>query len=148
MNALKLTVALLTLLTVSGCATTPMTTATDDADAKTFTPPKGKANLYVYRGGGVGSAVAFPLTLDGRRVGTMVPSTYACLSVSPGNHSLTMDSLENAQVKTVDAKAGALYFFRVEPTIGLLVARVKLSTVDEATGKEVVSRYHRSVTTN
>ena len=78
----------------------------------------------------------------------MVPNTYACLSVSPGNHSLTMDSLENAQVKTVEAKAGALYFFRVEPTIGILVARVKLSAVDEATGKQVVSNYHRSATTN
>ncbi|OAI41842.1 hypothetical protein AYO41_05170 [Verrucomicrobia bacterium SCGC AG-212-E04] len=148
MKTLKLTLALLTLLTVSGCATTPMTTATEDTEAKQFTPPKGKANIYVYRGGGVGAGILFPLTLDGRKVGAMAPETFACLTVSPGNHTVALDSTENAQQQVVDAKAGASYFFRVESTIGLAMARVKISAADEATGKQNVSKYHRSATIN
>ena len=63
--------------------------AEPDQQAKAFLPATGKAAIYIYRKNGWrGSGGGFPVTVDGRRVGTIENGTYYWLEVDPGDHEV------------------------------------------------------------
>lgn len=124
---------------LSGCASVPMTSESEDLAAKQFAPPAGKAHVYVYRGGGVGTAVVAQTILDGRITGSLAPNTYELLIVSPGSHVLTTSGgFENVEQVNFQSSAGQNYFFKLGLGMGLVMPRVSLKQVDEETGREAV----------
>ncbi len=82
--------------------------------AKAFSPQAGNANIYVNRGGGIGTAIAFQVILDGRIVGSFAPYTFHLLSVSLGEHAIGITSAENIKQAKVMAEAGRNYFYDVD----------------------------------
>jgi hypothetical protein len=124
-----------------------MTSEPLDAEGKQFVAVPGKANIYVYRGSGLGTAVLFEAILDGRVAGSLAPNTYLLLSVSPGQHMLIVKSDENSQQQKIVAEAGKQYFFKVSPDLGWIRARVLLQPADEQEGRRGVSGTKRAEAT-
>ncbi|NME03796.1 DUF2846 domain-containing protein [Aeromonas sp. DNRA1] len=114
-----------------------MADATADAQAKQFVAPKDAANLYIYRNETFGTAVKMPLLVDGSAVGDTVAHSYILKQVTPGSHTITSKS-ENDATLTLSTEAGKNYYVWQEVKMGLLMARSKLSQVSEEEGKQGV----------
>ena len=131
---------------IAGCASVPMTPSTLDVDAKKFQPEPDKANLYVNRKGGfAGGGVIIQIVLDGRIVGSLAPSTYQLLSVVPGEHVLTTSGqFENAVQVKVNAEQGKNYFFDVGLSMGWTLPHVNLKQTGEEEGRKNVTASKRA----
>jgi hypothetical protein len=114
-----------------------MADATADAQAKQFAAPKEAANLYIYRNETFGTAVKMPVLVDGFAVGDTVAHSYILKQVTPGSHTITSKS-ENDATLTLSTEAGKNYYVWQEVKMGLLMARSKLSQVSEEEGKQGV----------
>ena len=88
-------VVLASVLVMAGCAssaisrtawTVPLANDDEDAQAKTFLAPPGKASIYLYRDGFVRLLEAVNVTLDGRPAGVMRGKTFFVWAVEPGLH--------------------------------------------------------------
>jgi hypothetical protein len=75
-----------------------------------------------------------PVAVDGRLVGDTAAKTYLKVEVSPGSHTVTSKTENDASV-TLQAAAGKNYFVWQEVKMGMWSARSQLNQVDEATGK-------------
>jgi hypothetical protein len=121
-----------------------MALASLDAEAKNFASPPGRANVYVYRNGGIGMALAFQIVLDGKIVGSVAPDTYHLIAVEPGDHAVAASSNENSKLVRFHAEAGRNYFFEVEVKMGWASGRVGLEQVDETQGRKGVQGAKRA----
>jgi len=148
-----------------GCAASaPMTSASLDAEAKTFTPEAGHANVYVARPGTfVGAALTVQTLLDDRSVGPLAPGTYQLLSVAPGKHvvSTVLAPPRGQRVGSpiivgpervfgyVTAEAGKNYFFELSLGTGLDPGQPRsfLRLITEQPGREVILRLKRAEAT-
>jgi hypothetical protein len=113
-----------------GCASGPsLAPADDDQKAKRFSPGAGKAAIYIYRKDGRrGSAVRFPVTVNGTAIGAVATGTYYVVEVEPGDHEVwvgwdqsmprTMNDPIAAKLVLIPirAVAGATYFVRAAQT--------------------------------
>ncbi len=111
--------------------------AKQDATLKTFTIPKDKAGVYIYRNESMGAAIKMSVELDGKSIGQTAANTYLYKEVSPGKHTFTSKA-ENDSSIDVDAKPGTLLYIWQEVKMGLLSARSKLQLVDQAQGQKGV----------
>ncbi|HHQ4886542.1 TPA: DUF2846 domain-containing protein [Aeromonas veronii] len=134
---IMMSAALLSAALLSGCASVPMADAPADAQAKQFVAPKDAANLYIYRNETFGTAVKMPVLVDGVAVGDTVAHSYILKQVTPGSHTITSKS-ENDATLTLSTEAGKNYYVWQEVKMGLLMARSKLSQVSEEEGKQGV----------
>lgn len=124
-------------LTLTGCASVNMGDAKQDAAAKTFTAPRDKAGIYVYRNETMGAAVKMDVGVDGQAIGQTVANTFLYKEVAPGKRTITSKA-ENTETLEIDAKPGVLYYVWQEVKMGILYARNKLHLVDESTGQKGV----------
>jgi PBP1b-binding outer membrane lipoprotein LpoB len=69
---LMISITLGAALLMTGCASVPMASKNDDAQAKQFTPAQNMASLDIYRNETFGSAIKMPLLIDGMTVGDTV----------------------------------------------------------------------------
>jgi hypothetical protein len=122
---------------LAGCASVPMGDMQKDATLKTFSPPKDKAAVYVYRNESMGAGVKMSVTLDGKPIGDTAAKTYLYEEVVPGDHQL-VSSAENDSELNFTASAGNVYYVWQEVKMGILYARNKLQLVDDKTGQEGV----------
>lgn len=134
--------SLATVLTAAalstGCASVPMADASHDAQAKSFTAPADKANIYLYRNENLGAAVKMDVSLNEQKVGKTVAKTYMLLTVPAGQHTLKSEA-ENDSVLQLATEAGKNYFVWQEVKMGVLSARNKLQLVDDSTGRKGVN---------
>jgi len=107
---------------VGGCMTAPsvpMASPASDADAKQFTPPAGKANLYIaWSNGSSGGASHVDVSVDGKLLGPIAPGTFYLVAVDPGKHEVSAKSGMNPTNVAVDAAAGNTYFYELTATSG------------------------------
>jgi len=69
----------------------PMASSQMDAEAKSFTPAPGKANIYVIRKSRfAGSSLSHRIILDGKRVGELRNSSYLMIAVNSGDYVVGM----------------------------------------------------------
>ena len=132
----------LALAFLSGCASVAMMDAAEDTRAKSFAPPPGKANIYVYRNETMGAAITMEVMLDGNSAGKTASKTYFLFEVSPGTHELASKA-ENTSTLRIDAQAGRNYFVWQEVKMGVMSARSQLSLVDDTTGRAGVNECKR-----
>jgi len=125
------------LAVLSGCASVPMADPAADAAAKTFTPPAGKAGVYIFRDEAMGAAVKMDVFLDGKKLGETASKTYFYVPVNPGSHEV-MGKAENESKVQFNAVAGQSYYFWQEVKMGVMLARNNLSQVDAGRGKQGV----------
>lgn len=126
------------IVLLAGCGSVPMASDQLDAQAKTFSVHRGKANLYVFRNESMGSPMKMDVVVDGKPVGQTVGKTYVALEVAPGKHTV-VSKAENDSTLDVDTKSGKNYFIWQEVKVGLISARSNLHLVDDATGKAGVA---------
>jgi hypothetical protein len=122
---------------VAGCASVPMADPALDTSAKTFTAPRDKAGVYIFRNEQIGAAIKMDVFLDGKRLGETAAKTYFYFEVEPGMHTI-MGKAENESSMQFNAVAGRLYYFWQEVKMGLMMARNEVKPVDEATGRSGV----------
>ena len=126
---------------LAGCAATvDLAAPEEDLAAKSFVPAEGEANIYVTREDQfTGSAVLFQLVVDQRVIGGIAPGTYHLIRVEPGHHTISVTTSENQSIEEVDAVAGRIYFFEVEPRMGWIAARAEVEPLTEAEGRAAVA---------
>lgn len=139
--------AALCMLVMSGCASVQMGDTQVDAKLKTFTPPKDKAALYVYRNETFGAALKMTVLLDGKILGDTASKTYLYAELEPGKHRLTSKT-ENDSVLDFEAIAGKIYYVWQEVKMGLWQARSQLQMMDEKTGQAGVLESQLAVAPN
>lgn len=127
-------VLLLAVLTMSGCASVPMASSMEDAEAKLFKTNPQKASLYIYRNESMGAAVKMEVDLDGNYIGTNVAQTYIKKEVEPGEHTIVSHA-ENDDTLTISAQKNKNYFIWQEVKMGILYARTKLTHVTDEIGE-------------
>jgi hypothetical protein len=133
----KMIAAALVAMSLVGCASVPMADAKQDAAAKTFTAPAGKAGIYVYRNETMGSAVKMDVAVDGKPLGQTAAKTFLYTEVAPGKHTIA-STAENTDTVDVDAQAGTLTYIWQEVKMGVMSARSKLHIVGDSEGKKGV----------
>jgi len=152
-------IAIVTSASVS-CVTGPSISKEDKIAGKTFTPPQGKALVYIYRNSSLATITGVTKCwLDRNFVGNLGSGTYMAIPVSPGQH--TVDSFRDpnnseprlAPTVRFVATAGKSCFVRqtlntrpagvimAGPTPALVPSiHFELSNVSETTGRAEVSK--------
>lgn len=133
----KLFAAASLLALLSGCASTTLATPEADAQAKQFNAQPAKARVYIYRNEAIGAAVKMNVLADNKTLGDTVAKTYIMADLEPGSHTL-VGKAENDSSLTLDMVAGKIYYVWQEVKMGVLYARNKLQSVDEAEGQKGV----------
>ncbi len=142
-NLLSLTsIALLSFL-ISACASVPMSSPKDDAEAKNFSVPADLSRIYIYRNEILGAAIKVPVALDGKILGQTATKTYFSWDVKPGKHEVTCFASTNSSVN-VDLKPGQATYIWQEMKMGLIVAGCALNIVDQETGQKAVQSCKRA----
>jgi hypothetical protein len=96
------------------------------AEALSFTPPPGKALIYLYREGFVGKAAGLNVSVDGKVVAQLKSPRFTCVAVSPGEHRLSaafggLAGPQNASAETpVSLADGQTAAFRYGVSMGLM----------------------------
>ena len=98
-----------TVAVLTGCASVPEAPPAMDQAAKSFTAPKDKAGVYVYRNELMGTAVKLDVYLDGKHLGETASKTYFYTEVEPGIRTV-MGKGENESAVRFHALAGKLYY--------------------------------------
>ena len=136
----KILMAFLVAALVTGCASVPMESKEISEQAKRFaTPSQGKAGLYVYRGGGPGTALKKDILIDGKCLGESAPNVFFFEEVA-GNqeHTISTESEFSPNEIKLAVAEGINYFIRQYIKIGVFVGGAGLEVVNEAEGKKAV----------
>lgn len=128
------------LLAAGACASVPRAGSTEDAEMKTFSAPADQARIYVVRDGGYmsGAYQLFRIAVDRRDYGPLAPWTYFVFTVDPGSRSVAASGNENQERVQLTVEAGKLYFVSVRSRIGFANARVSVSRLSDAEGRDAV----------
>jgi len=126
-----------------GCASVPPGSDTLAEEARRFTPPPGKANLYAVREWSVfRSGIVWPVTLDFKEFGNVGQRSYLYGVVGPGEHVLgaNLPGPVPNRVKFT-AEAGRNHFFRLSAAPGWLAGMIRIEILDEETGRALIAKY-------
>lgn len=86
-----------------------------------------------------------PVELDGKPLGKTQGKTYLYKEISPGHHTLSSTTENNASLE-FDAQAGSNVYVWQEAKMGMWMARSKLHLVSEAEGQKGVKECKLAVT--
>jgi hypothetical protein len=137
-GAVKKLLSLLLLLGVlSGCASVPMASLSEDTQAKKFEPVQGKSSVYVYRNESFGAAIKVTVAADDKMLGQTAPYTYYLLHLEPGAHKFSCYA-ENTENFSITTKPDQLYFIRQEMKMGMWAARCAIYEAPAEEGKAAV----------
>lgn len=145
LKELTLSAIIMAACILCSCASVPIASPDYERMATNFSPPPGKASVYIYRPYNfVGSPFVANVTIDDKTVGSVAPSTYIFGNVVPGRHSIKVfKSIFRAGavsgVAKLDAELGKLYFFKIVP----IDQGFEIKQVDENVRNEI-SRYNLS----
>ena len=126
-------IILVVLLT--GCSAVQKASFEADADAKTLTIPIDKALVYIVRPNPLGLAVRFNVSCDGTYIGATGGQRFIYTYQDPGKHEI-VSKAENTAKLEIELAAGEVYYIEQIPRLGFIMARNKLSLLDETKGKE------------
>lgn len=136
---------LISTVLFSGCRSVPLASMEADTAAKQFKTNPNGAQIYLYRNELLGGQIKIDVRLDGTEVGKTLQNTFLLLDVPPGKHKLESES-ENISTLELNTEKGKNYFVWQEAKMGLWLARNKLQSVDESTGKKGVLECKRIAT--
>ena len=108
--------AIVLLLLLSSCASTPQAPRDQDAEAKQFLTHPQAATLYVYRNP-FNNTEDSVLYLDRRLIGATLPGAYFRVNVTPGTHTLHGSGPDLGEL-TLETRGGRLYFVELAVIAG------------------------------
>jgi len=133
--------AAFTILLFSGCASVPMEGIEKSNMVKKFNPPSdGKAGLYIYRSGPLGSALKKDIWVDEKCIGESASNIFFYEEVT-GNveHKISTESEFSPNDLILKTITGHNYFIRQYIKIGVFIGGAVLKVVDEEKGKNEVA---------
>lgn len=125
--------ALLLIVVLAACASTPEASPERDAATKAFHTPPATAALYVYRPDTALNEESV-LYMDGRLIGATLPGTYFRIDARPGKHRLHGIGADSGSFE-VEARPGELYFVSLRVSGG----NSRFARVDPAEGRKIVA---------
>ncbi|MDC0069351.1 DUF2846 domain-containing protein [Gammaproteobacteria bacterium] len=132
----KMIVAVATLVLLVSCATVPQGDSTLDAKLKTFEPPPPtKAGIYIYRTGGLGTAVKRSLFIDNVLIGDSAPNFYYHRYVDPGLRTVSTKSEFGRNKAVINAEGGENYYFKAYMKMGVITAGSDIVQVGKDEGQ-------------
>ncbi|CZF81252.1 hypothetical protein GCE9029_02497 [Grimontia celer] len=141
--------ALFAAIALSGCATVPTVSDADTNAAKQFNPPASSDNagIYVYRiDSPVGAALKKDVFIEGECIGETAPGVFFYHEVLGGGQvKVSTESEFSPNDLLVDTEKGQLYFVEQYIKMGAFVGGAGVELVDEATGKEEVSKLKMAI---
>lgn len=141
LRKLAITVLVLFVGVLSGCASVPMAPSSQDTALKKFEVPQdGKAGVYIYRNSFVGQALKKNLYIDGQILGETANKVFFYKPVEPGEHTISTESEFSDNQLKFTAEASKNYFFEQYIKMGLFVGGANVKMVTEAEGKVGVSQ--------
>jgi hypothetical protein len=145
--AMRLIALLLAVCLLGSCAGLPTAGSDPDEAAKAFRASEGKAAIYIIPSF---SDSEVTVTMDGRKVGRLVPAQFLLLDVPPGRHvlfvtfaGLIWEALprEKSDDLTMDVEAGQCVFLRTiwtEENRKWSHPRIYLERMKEEEGRQAV----------
>lgn len=135
-NAGRLFIAALLISLFTGCASTtqfvPFPNQSTQVDST-------KTRIYVARPTVVGAAISMTVSDSGQLIGETGPKSYLCWERNPGQVTISSKA-ENRTELSLNAQPGQSYYVQQHVRMGFLYARNKLTLLNEAEGKEIVSK--------
>lgn len=138
----SLTVAALTALLFTGCASVKMESKEASQKAKEFAQPTaGQSGLYIYRDSFVGKALKKDVWVDGKCVGETGPDVFFRTEVE-GNkhHTVSTESEFSPNTLSLFTEAGRNYFIRQYIKLGAFVGGAGVELIPEEQGKAAVAK--------
>ena len=140
----RTSVALLGALLLAGaCASVPRGSEKLERQARSFTPPPGKANVYVVRMWSVlESGIVWPVTFDFREFGNVGQRSYLYGAIEAGDHVLGANLPGPVPTRVrFTAEAGRNHFFKLVPSPGWTAGVIRVEPLDEAAGRALIEEY-------
>ncbi len=137
----KITMVVLLLMTLGGCASVPMASNEEDAAAKEFkAPPEGKSGLYIFRDSFVGKALKKELSVNGETIGESAPDVYFYKMVTAGKQTITTESEFSPNDLIIKTEPEKNYFIENYIKMGVFVGGADLREVSESEGMNRVNK--------
>lgn len=128
--------------TFAGCASVPTQNKEMANTIKQFKKPSGNmAGLYVYRKGGMGSALKKDIWVDGKCLGKSAPKVFFYQPVT-GNikHTITTQSEFGTNDLVVNTKAGQNYYIKQYIKMGLVMGGANLKLMNAKQGQADIAK--------
>lgn len=140
-NLTSLSLLLLVLIGLSGCATLP-TPDEMQSDIQGYNLPKlpksGNAIVYIVRPSSLGGLINFKVYVDEKipeqKKGSTKGGQYIYFELEPGDHQI-ISQAENKAYVNVTVQAGDIVFIHQEPVPGILFAQNKVFKLHDYEGK-------------
>lgn len=119
-------------------------------EALTFTPPAGKAALYIYRNQFVGRAVGINIIIDGREAAQLKSPRFTRILLSPGNHRIagytgTNKKPADGEGLAFTANAGEIVVMKTAVEAQMVGSTVKFTPAATDTGRTDVRKITRMI---
>jgi len=137
----KLSLAVVALSVLSGCATVTMESKEKSDAAKKFAAPAAdKAGLYIFRAGSLGGALKKDVWVDGKCLGETAPNVFFYEEVAGGTeHKISTESEFSPNDLVLNTKGGQNYFIRQYIKLGVFVGGAGLEVIDGENGRREVA---------
>ena len=112
-NLKILTVFMLLLTALGGCASTPQAARQRDAEAKQFRTHPATSAIYVYRTDTYAEEADTDLYIDGRLIGATLQRSFFRVDVHPGVHVLNGMGPDQGSLK-METRPGEIYFVELK----------------------------------
>jgi hypothetical protein len=142
----SLPIALLLSFLLSGCASFKTASGIYTEKARQFSPPPGRAALYVIRPNQFIAAGSYiGVFIDHDKLGRLPPQSFLYAEITPREHILELAEVSNSKNTSVRFKAeeGKCYFYRAEVKAGF-GGTLALESFSEGEGKDLVRNYEQS----
>ena len=125
------------LVGLIGCASTKQYVPLPDQNVQIEDTTK--ARIYVVRPTSFGAAISMDIFDSGKHIGVTGPYGYLCWERDTGK-ALVSGSSENTSTLPIAAEKGKTYYIDQGIRMGFVVARNKLTLLDEKEGKEELKK--------
>jgi hypothetical protein len=116
------------LMAITGCASTPMAPKEQDATSKTFkTPSPNMAGIYIYRNSSFGKTLLKTVSIDKTIIGATATYTFFHREITAGEHTLATQSEFSDNELQINTEAGKNYFIHQYIKMGVFVGGQVLS---------------------
>lgn len=116
------------------------------AQAILFSPPPGKANLYIIRREAwLGAAFNIQIALDGRLIGALQTGSFLLKAVDPGDHTLSSITQGETATQTFRAREGENIFYDIKGDMGMFWMGTSIHDISDEDAKDAVRRCKRAV---
>ncbi len=111
--------------------------AAESKYAREFSPPKGKAVIYIYQRKGDGKDVSPTVKLNNYLIGRLVPGSFAVWKMSPGQVTIQVDGVKSVGY-SFKTKPGKTYRFRLVVERTAAGDEVKLELMSASARNDIV----------